>query len=59
MFFGPPYFTLFNIGRLFFSLFVLALLVIIPIAIYNLGSKLDSINQQLESIGNLLRSQQT
>jgi len=42
----------------FFSLFILGLLVIIPIAIYNLGSKLDRINRQLEDIGNLLRAQQ-
>jgi hypothetical protein len=59
MFFGSPYFTLFNISRIVFSLFVLGLLVIIPIAIYNLGTKLDRINQHLENIGNLLRGQQS
>ena len=58
MFCGSPYFTLLNIGRVLFSVFLLALLVIIPIAIYNLGSKLDRINKQLENIGNLLRSNQ-
>jgi len=58
MFFGSPYFTLFNISRIVFSLFILGLLVIIPIAIYNLGSKLDRISRQLESIGNLLKEKQ-
>lgn len=58
MFFGSPYFTLFNISRIIFSLFILGLLVIIPIAIYNLGTKLDRINQQLANIGNLLRDNQ-
>lgn len=58
MFFGPPYFTLLTIGKLVFSLFILAILVIIPIAIYNLSSKLDRVNQQLENIGKLLRSDQ-
>jgi hypothetical protein len=58
MFYGPPYFTLINMGKMIFSLFVLALLIIIPVVIYNLGSKLDRISQQLENIGNLLRSDQ-
>jgi hypothetical protein len=58
MFYDPPYFTLINMGKMIFSLFVLALLIIIPVVIYNLGSKLDRISQQLENIGNLLRSDQ-
>ena len=56
MFYGQPYFTLINIGNMMFSLFLLVLLVIIPIAIYNLGSKLDRINRQLENIVNILKS---
>jgi len=58
MFFGAPYFTILSIGKFLFSLFVLALLIIIPIAIYNLSCKLDRVNQQLENIGKLLRSSQ-
>jgi len=58
MFFGSPYFTILSIGKIVFSLFVLALLIIIPMLIYNLNSKLDRVNQQLEHIGNLLRKNQ-
>lgn len=58
MFYGQPFFTLINIGNMMFSLFILVLLVIIPIAIYNLGSKLDRINKQLENLSNILKSNQ-
>lgn len=58
MFYGQPYFTLINIGNMMFSLFLLVLLVIIPIAIYNLGSKLDRISRQLENISDILKRDQ-
>jgi hypothetical protein len=58
MFYDTPYFTLINIARMMFSLFLLVLLVIIPVAIYNLGSKLERINRQLENIGNILKQDQ-
>lgn len=58
MFYGQPWFTFINIGRMIFSLVLLALVIIIPIVIYNLGSKLDKINQKLDYIGELLRTQQ-
>ena len=59
MFYGQPFFTLISIGNIMFSLFLLVLLVIIPIAIYNLGSKLDRINRQLENISSILKSNQS
>lgn len=59
MFYDAPYFTLINIARMMFSLFLLVLLVIIPVAIYNLGSKLERISRQLENIGNILKQDQT
>jgi hypothetical protein len=58
MFYGQPFFTLINIGNIMFSLFLLVLLVIIPIAIYNLGSKLDRISRQLENLSNILKNNQ-
>ncbi len=58
MFYGQPCFTLINIGNMMFSLFLLVLLVIIPIAIYNLGSKLDRISHQLENISDILKRDQ-
>ena len=59
MLYGQPFFTLINIGNIMFSLFILVLLVIIPIAIYNLGSKLDRISRQLENLSNVLKSNQS
>ena len=58
MFYGHPFFSLINIGNMMFSLFLLVLLVIIPIAIYNLGSKLDRISRQLENLSDILKSTQ-
>ncbi len=58
MFYGQPWFTFFNIGKMIFSLVFLALLIVIPITIYNLGSKLDKISQKLDHIGELMRAQQ-
>jgi len=57
MFYGQPWFSLISIGKILFSLVFLALLVIIPLTIYNLGSKLDKISQKLDQIGELLRAQ--
>ncbi|KPL00754.1 MAG: hypothetical protein AMJ90_07770 [candidate division Zixibacteria bacterium SM23_73_2] len=58
MFYGNPWISLVSIGKMLFSLILLALLVVIPITIYNLGSKLDRISQKLDRIGELLKAEQ-